>query len=307
MAALGIQVKAVSRKFQLGSEEVWALRDVDIEVAPREFLALIGRSGSGKTTLLNIVAGLDRPTSGEVHYDGKRIDNLSERELTLMRRRDTGFIFQSFGLLPLLSATENVELPLRIAGFGHSDRTKMAKRALDTVGLSRRANHRPYELSGGEQQRVAIARAVATQPKLILADEPTGELDSTTARVVFTLLRQLAREHDITVVTCTHDRLVMEMVDRVEELADGRVQPRDAQELLKHVRSRERSPFESAFVGSDHQSENGGAQAAASGLSSLVGADRTVFAKPETAKPATESEDGDPDSAERWARPESRK
>src|SRR5690606_21443404 len=126
--------------------------------------------GSGKTTLLNVMAGLDRPTSGEVHFDGRRIDTLGEGELTMLRRRDIGFIFQSFGLLPLLSAQENVELPLRIAGFKHGDRVRMARQALEMVGLTRRSHHRPYELSGGEQQRVAIARAVATRPRVVLAD-----------------------------------------------------------------------------------------------------------------------------------------
>lgn len=302
--ALGIEVRNVSRLFHLGAEEVWAVRDVSLTIAPREFVALIGRSGSGKTTLLNIIAGLDRPTSGEIHYDGARIDNLPEGQLTRLRRKDLGFIFQSFGLLPLLSATENVELPLRIAGFGHGDRVRMAKAALDMVGLSRRASHRPYELSGGEQQRVAIARAIATEPRLILADEPTGELDSTTAKAVFGLLRALAREQNFTVVTCTHDRLVMELADRVEELADGALRPQDEQQLLKFVQSRERSPFEGASVGKDGEAGTGG-------LSSLVGADRTVFARPQSLsrptngtgdEPAgeTEEETGDP---AKWSRP----
>ena len=299
MPSLGVDVRNVSRLFQLGAEEVWAVRDVTLSVAPREFLALIGRSGSGKTTLLNLIAGLDRPTSGEIWYDGTRIDNLPEGELTRLRRKDLGFIFQSFGLLPLLSATENVELPLRIAGFGHGDRVRMAKQALDIVGLARRANHRPYELSGGEQQRVAIARAIATRPRLILADEPTGELDSTTAKIVFGLLRSLAREFDITVVTCTHDRLVMEMADRVEELADGQLRPKDQQDLWKIVQSRERSPFEAGFVGSDRQTSGEGA-----GLSSLVGADASVFVRPERASGGDKDDDGD---AAVWARPGERK
>ncbi|MGE0570357.1 MAG: ABC transporter ATP-binding protein [Dehalococcoidia bacterium] len=310
MTAASIDVRGVTRLFKLGSEDVHALKGIDISVEPRQFVALIGRSGSGKTTLLNIIAGLDRPTSGEVFLDGNRIDNLSERDLTQLRRRDMGFIFQSFGLLPLLSAQENVELPLRIAGFGHGDRTRMARSALDLVGLTRRSNHRPYELSGGEQQRVAIARAIATGPRLILADEPTGELDSTTARIVFNLLRALSREQDFTVVTCTHDRLVMDMADRVEELVDGRLVAPGEGELWKRVRETARSPFEAAFVGAS-QSEDAG-----SGLSSLVGADSSTFAKREQPSSNTvatngtattlhedEGETGEPDGSSPWSRP----
>ena len=310
MTAASIEVRGVTRLFKLGSEDVHALKGIDISVEPRQFVALIGRSGSGKTTLLNIIAGLDRPTSGEVFLDGNRIDNLSERDLTKLRRRDMGFIFQSFGLLPLLSAQENVELPLRIAGFGHGDRTRMARSALDLVGLTRRSNHRPYELSGGEQQRVAIARAIATGPRLILADEPTGELDSTTARIVFNLLRALSREQDFTVVTCTHDRLVMDMADRVEELVDGRLVAPGEGELWKRVRETVRSPFEAAFVGAPQTEDEG------SGLSSLVGADSSTFAKRE--QPASnaattngtaaaphegERETGEPDGSSPWSRP----
>lgn len=245
MTAARVEVRSVSRLFKLGAEEVWAVRDVSLTVEPGEFLALIGRSGSGKTTLLNLIAGLDRPTEGEVSLDGRRIDRMSERELTRLRRNELGFVFQSFGLLPLLSAMENVELPLRIAGVGPGERARRAREALQAVGLSRRAGHRPYELSGGEQQRVAIARAIATNPRLILADEPTGELDSTTARAIFDLLRGIAREQDITVVSCTHDRIVMELADRVEELEDGRLLAPEARRLWNVVRAAPRSPFES--------------------------------------------------------------
>jgi ABC-type lipoprotein export system ATPase subunit len=310
MTAAAIEVRDVTRTFRLGNEDVHAIQGVSLTVAPREFVALIGRYGSGKTTLLNIVAGLDRPTSGEVLLDGQRIDTLSEKALTHLRRRDLGFIFQSFGLLPLLSAEENVELPLRIAGFGHADRTKMARKALDLVGLGRRAHHRPYELSGGEQQRVAIARAIATGPRLILADEPTGELDSTTARIVFGLLRSLAEDQDITVLTCTHDRLVMELADRVEELADGRLVAPDQGEVWKSVRARVRSPFEAASVGGQLNAEESSA-----GLSSLVGADTRHFARPEpapaarsaaeTSEPGPRAEpeaEPEPDVS-RWSRP----
>ncbi|MCK9518199.1 MAG: ABC transporter ATP-binding protein [Dehalococcoidia bacterium] len=263
MGGASIAVRNVSRQFHLSGEDVWAVRDVSLDVAPGEFLALIGRSGSGKTTLLNLIGGLDRPTSGEIEIDGARVDTMSERQLTDLRRHKLGFVFQSFGLLPLLSAHENVELPLRIAGYGSRERAERVSRALELVGLGRRSHHRPYELSGGEQQRVAIARAMAIEPVLLLADEPTGELDSATASIVFTLLRDLARREGITVITCTHDRLVMEMADRVEELADGRLVTGRRGEVWRHVQAKARSPFDAV---------------AEAGLSSLVGADTRQFA-----------------------------
>ncbi|MBK7125989.1 MAG: ABC transporter ATP-binding protein [Dehalococcoidia bacterium] len=273
MAGSAIEVKGVTRRFKVGSEEVFAVRDISLSVQSGEFLALIGRSGSGKTTLLNVMAGLDRPTSGEIWIDGERVDTMSEGQLDKLRRHKLGFIFQSFGLLPLLSARENVELPLRIAGVGYSDRMAKVKRALDFVGLGRRADHRPYELSGGEQQRVAIARALASEPSLILADEPTGELDSATATAVFSLLRELARAEGITIVTCTHDRLVMEMASRVEELADGRLVTGQHREVWDRIQQRERSPFSAApAAGIEDQPA----------LSSLIGADLSQF------KPASE-------------------
>lgn len=268
MAAAHVEIRNLARRFQLGSEEVWALRGVTLDVPAGEFLALVGRSGSGKTTLLNLVAGLDRPTEGEVELDGKRVDQMNERELTLMRRKHVGFIFQSFGLLPLLSAHENVELPLRIAGYKHADRVARANRALEIVGLTRRADHRPYELSGGEQQRAAIARAIATEPSLILADEPTGELDSTTATAVLGLLRQLTREQGITVIACTHDRIVMDMADRVEELADGRLVTGAHGEVWGHIQAKPISPFAAPLPDREHTTPR---------VSSLIGADLRQF------------------------------
>ncbi|MBA4180718.1 MAG: hypothetical protein C0506_09040 [Anaerolinea sp.] len=322
MAGAHVQVRELSRCFRLGSEEVWALRGVSLDVPAGEFLALVGRSGSGKTTLLNLVAGLDRPTAGEVELDGQRVDQMSERELTLMRRKNVGFIFQSFGLLPLLSAHENVELPLRIAGFKHADRVARAKRALEIVGLTRRADHRPYELSGGEQQRAAIARAIATEPSLILADEPTGELDSATATAVLGLLKQLAREQGITVIACTHDRIVMDMADRVEELADGQLVTGAHGEVWGHVQAKPLSPFAAAHPDREHTTAR---------VSSLVGGDLSQFgpkteltpankaplpvervpAGPEREPAATENangtrpaDEGEADAADRWARPQ---
>lgn len=303
MGGAAVSVRNGSRQFHLSGEDIWAVHDVSLDVAPGEFLALIGRSGSGKTTLLNLIGGLDRPTSGEIEIDGARVDRMSEKQLTDLRRHKLGFVFQSFGLLPLLSAQENVELPLRIAGFGNRERTERATRALELVGLTRRAHHRPYELSGGEQQRVAIARAMATEPVLLLADEPTGELDSATASIVFTLLRDLARREGLTVITCTHDRLVMEMADRVEELADGRLVTGHRGDVWKHVQAKARSPFD-AVAGPD------------AAVSSLVGADAHQFAPPAngSSKPPPEpaaaehpgGEDEEPSDISRWAPPERR-
>ncbi|HXH20764.1 MAG TPA: ABC transporter ATP-binding protein [Dehalococcoidia bacterium] len=220
-----IQVENVSREFQVGTEVIRAVRDVSFSVARGEFLAIIGRSGSGKTTLLNLIAGLDRPTSGRVIIEGQDVSAMSEAELTKLRRHKLGFVFQSFGLLPLLSAYENVEIALRIAGAGLRERAKRAHEVLDMVGLAKRANHRPYELSGGEQQRVAIARALANRPAIILADEPTGELDSNTAASIFRLLVEIAASENVTIVTTTHDRMVMERAGRVIELSDGMLLP----------------------------------------------------------------------------------
>jgi len=219
-----VRVESLSRTFQVGSQTINALKDVTFDVTAGEFLAVIGRSGSGKTTLLNVIAGLDRPTSGHAYIAGQDVSAMTDAQLTQLRRHQLGFVFQSFGLLPLLSAYENVELALRIAGAPIRERSRRARELLDLVGLQRRSHHRPYELSGGEQQRVAIARAMANRPPLLLADEPTGELDSTTATQIFQLLLDVIEQEGVTVITTTHDRIVMEKAHRVIELADGELQ-----------------------------------------------------------------------------------
>jgi putative ABC transport system ATP-binding protein len=219
-----VRVESVSRSFQVGSQTINALKDVSFEVQSGEFVAVIGRSGSGKTTLLNVIAGLDRADSGHVYIEGHDVSAMSDSQLTELRRHKLGFVFQSFGLLPLLSAYENVEVALRIAGAPIRERGRRARELLDLVGLGRRSHHRPYELSGGEQQRVAIARALANRPTLLLADEPTGELDSSTATQIFQLLQDVIAEEGVTIITTTHDRLVMEKAGRVIELADGELQ-----------------------------------------------------------------------------------
>lgn len=215
-----IRVDSVSRDFHTAGTTVHAVRDVSLEVTRGEFLAIVGRSGSGKTTLLNVIAGLDKPDEGAVIVDGDDITQYGDREMTNFRRHTIGFVFQSFGLLPLLSAAENVELALRIAGVGIRQRGRRTDELLEEVGLTHRAGHRPYELSGGEQQRVAVARALANEPPLLIADEPTGELDSATGAQIFQLLRDVAAS-GVTVVTATHDPFVIQHVDRVVEMDDG--------------------------------------------------------------------------------------
>lgn len=218
----------VSRTFHLEGEEVHAVRDISLTIERGRFVAIVGRSGSGKTTLLNLLAGLDTPTSGQVFFEGRDVADMGEKEITELRRHRIGIVFQSFGLLPLLSAFENVELPLRIAGVGARMRTDRATEVLDLVGLLPRARHRPFELSGGEQQRVAIARAVVMRPSVILADEPTGELDSANAESIFGLFSQMAGAEKMAIVTTTHDQTLLDMAEEVHEIGDGLIIERGA-------------------------------------------------------------------------------
>jgi putative ABC transport system ATP-binding protein len=218
-----IETRDLWRIYRTGAQEVQALRGVSFDVESGQFVAVKGRSGSGKTTLLNCIGGLDHPTSGSVHVFGRDISTLSERELTHWRRNRVGFIFQSFGLLPTLSAYENVELMLRIAGVSGKERRGRALYCLDLVGLGKWVDHRPFEMSGGQQQRVAIARSVANNPHLILADEPTGELDSSTAREILSLFRRIVEEEHLTLLMVSHDALVDEYVDHILLLKDGQI------------------------------------------------------------------------------------
>ncbi len=220
-----VETDGLWRVYRIGSQEVTALRNVNLEVAVGQFVAVKGRSGSGKTTLLNCIGGLDHPTSGGVRVFGSSISSLGEGQLTRWRREQVGFVFQSFGLLPTLSAYENVELMLRIAGVGGRERRDRTLLCLDLVGLSRWAHHRPYEMSGGQQQRLAIARALANKPRLILADEPTGELDSVTAREILALFRGIVDDERLTLLIASHDPLVDEYVDCVVHLKDGEIAP----------------------------------------------------------------------------------
>jgi putative ABC transport system ATP-binding protein len=219
----GPMVHAVGlcRDFASGDGIVHALRGVDLTVQIGELLAVRGRSGSGKTTLLNLLGGLDRPTSGSVAIDGRDISVMPESELVQLRRSSISYIFQTFGLIPILSAAENVEIPLRLLRADPHERDRRVDDLLAMVGLAGRTHHRPAELSGGEQQRVAVARALASHPKLLLADEPTGQLDLETGRTVMILLRNVVRAEGITAIVATHDPMMLDIADRVVELRDG--------------------------------------------------------------------------------------
>ena len=218
-----IETHDVWRIYKIGAREVQALRGINLQIPTGHFIALKGRSGSGKTTLLNCLGGLDRPDKGVVEIFGRDLSKMDERALTQWRRKEVGFIFQSFGLLPTLSAYENVELMLRIARMPGKEKKKRTLAALEMVGLTRWMHHRPYELSGGQQQRVAIARAMVNEPKLILADEPTGELDSTTSREILGLIGNVVKTQGITVLMSSHDPLVDTYVDRIYQLRDGEI------------------------------------------------------------------------------------
>ncbi len=226
-AALGAEVMAVyeltevSKIYGSGGSRVAALADVDLEIRPGEFVAVVGASGSGKTTLLQLLGALDRPTGGSISCLGRRLGEMSERELTLLRRTQIGFVFQQFNLIPTLTARQNIEAKLAVAD-GDSSAAR-ANELLGSVGLGGRAHHLPSQLSGGEQQRVAIARALAANPSVLLADEPTGNLDSTTGEEILDLLRSLSAEHGRTVVLITHDRDLAESTPRVIELRDGEI------------------------------------------------------------------------------------
>jgi putative ABC transport system ATP-binding protein len=217
-----IELERLTRRLPSGGRELTILQDVDLAIPAGEFAAVLGPSGSGKSTLLALMAGLDRPTSGEVRIDGQPIQSLSEDQLALLRRRKVGFVFQTFQLLGNLTARENVLLPLELAGLPEPRRR--ADELLDSVGLADRGHHYPTQLSGGEQQRVALARAFATRPPILLADEPTGNLDGTTGRLVLEILLELRRRHGTTLVLVTHDPAVASYADRLVHLRDGRVE-----------------------------------------------------------------------------------
>ncbi|MEV4711976.1 ABC transporter ATP-binding protein [Micromonospora sp. NPDC049374] len=218
-----IRVDGLSRDYGGGDRVVHAVRDVSLRAGRGELVAVRGRSGAGKTTLLNLIGGLDRPTSGRVWVAGQEVTAASEKELLRLRRDTIGFVFQSFGLIPILSAAENVGVPMRLAKVPAAQREERVSVLLELVGLGGHAAQRPYEMSGGQQQRVAIARALANDPALLIADEPTGQLDSETGRAVMDLLRALVHARGMTALVATHDPTLVELADRVLVLRDGRL------------------------------------------------------------------------------------
>jgi len=216
-----VVAEGLRKVYRSGPKEVLALRQVSFEAFPGELIAIRGRSGSGKTTLLNQIGGLDRPDAGRVLVAGHEVTALAENDLLALRRDVVGFVFQSFGLIPVLSAAENVGVPMRLARTPARERDERVRMLLSLVGLEQHVNQRPYELSGGQRQRVAIARALANRPRLLIADEPTGQLDSQTGRQIMQLLRALVRSEGVTALVATHDPNLITLADRVLELTDG--------------------------------------------------------------------------------------
>jgi putative ABC transport system ATP-binding protein len=223
-----ILAQKLTKIYRMGATEVHALRGVDLAVEKGEVVAIVGASGSGKSTLLHILGGLDAPTGGRVYLEGEEITSLSEDELAELRARKIGFVFQFHNLLPTLTALENVELPMVFAGIKPRERRRRARELLHQVGLEDRLNHTPLQLSGGQQQRVAIARALANSPKMVLADEPTGELDSANSLRVMQTFLELREEHGVTVLLATHDFEIAKLADRIVKLKDGRIAGRVA-------------------------------------------------------------------------------
>jgi putative ABC transport system ATP-binding protein len=216
-----VEVRDLTKSYQRDSQVIPVLEDLSLEVEKGEFLALMGPSGSGKSTLLNLLAGLDRPTSGAIRVDGREVSGMSNKELAAWRATHVGFIFQLYNLLPVLTAYENVELPLLLTRLSKKERREHVTTALQVVGLGDRMDHYPRQLSGGQEQRVGIARAVVSDPALILADEPTGDLDAASAAEILTLLQRLNDEHGKTIVMVTHDAHAAERADRVMHLEKG--------------------------------------------------------------------------------------
>jgi putative ABC transport system ATP-binding protein len=224
VSELIVRTRELDRDFEVGSGAVVrALRGIDLDLERGTLTVLHGRSGAGKTTLLNMIGGLDRPTRGQVWLDGAEVSAMGEEELVRLRRDKIGFVFQSFGLIPILTAAENIEVPLRLRRVDPRTRTERVAELLELVGLAGRARHRPYELSGGEQQRVAIVRALANRPGLLIADEPTGQLDSANARTIMQVVRELVTSQGVSALVATHDPLLLDVADLVVELRDGSV------------------------------------------------------------------------------------
>ncbi len=218
-----ISLKEVTKIYTVGSQKLKALDDVSLDIRKGEFTCIIGRSGSGKSTLLNLMAGLEKPTRGSILLNGRHIERLSESQLVRLRLKYTGFIFQSFNLFPACTALDNVAMPLMYRGVDRLRRTVRARQMLKTVGLEDHLRHLPSELSGGQQQRTAIARALVTEPMILFADEPTGNLDSATSKDILELIRSSCRAHNTTLIMVTHDNEIAECADRILTIRDGKI------------------------------------------------------------------------------------
>jgi len=223
MTEFVVEAKDITKVYQMGEVEVHALRGLSVNIKPGEILSIMGPSGSGKSTLMNILGCLDRPTSGEYHLNGESVATLNDDQLAEIRNRGVGFVFQSFNLLPRATALANVELPMRYAVLNGRNRKQVAMDALAAVGLEDRVHHRPNELSGGQMQRVAIARALVNDPAIIMADEPTGNLDTKSGDEIMTLLKNLNKDRGTTLIIVTHDPEIAELTDRVISIRDGRI------------------------------------------------------------------------------------
>ncbi|HEY48624.1 MAG TPA: ABC transporter ATP-binding protein [Dehalococcoidia bacterium] len=218
-----IELRNVWRLYRMGDETINALAGIDLEISQGEFISIVGPSGSGKSTLLNIIGGLDSPTTGTVVVDGQNLSKASDRELSLYRNKKVGFVFQTFNLQPTYTALENVALPLVFAKVPLRKRNEIARDTLETVELAERLGHTPGQLSGGERQRVAIARALVNDPRILLADEPTGNLDSRTSELIVELLQRLSKERGITMLLVTHEMMIAEHANRVIHMLDGQI------------------------------------------------------------------------------------
>jgi len=218
-----INLKNVSKTFKLSSGDIDAVKSTTLTIEKGSFVIVSGRSGAGKTTLLNMISGIDAPTSGEISLNGDRISKMSKRQLSKLRRKTIGMVFQSHALMPLLSAFENVELPLRILGLKASERLRRTEEILEILGLKYRMSHRPYELSGGERQRVSVARALVRKPEILIADEPTSQLDSVNTEIVFDQIKQICKSFNTTVVLATHDQRMKKFGNRLYDMSSGKL------------------------------------------------------------------------------------
>lgn len=218
-----IQVEGLRKVYRMGNERIVALEHIDLEIEEGEICCLFGTSGSGKSTLLNMLAGLEKPTKGKIKIKGKRVDLLNETQLAIFRQKYIGFVFQSYNLIPSLTALENVSLPLIFQGVSKGKRDKRAKAMLQAVGLTKRIHHKPKEMSGGQQQRVSIARAFVNKPTILFADEPTGNLDTHTTIEVMEMIRDIARAYNQTLIIVSHDPEIADYADRIITLIDGKI------------------------------------------------------------------------------------